>query len=119
MIPFSGFGWPFLFVIFILGIAALALPLPIVFAMQSFGASSWAARRALLASVACYATGYLAAFAYYSIRGLPDAEAAQSAAGQAVWGAFIVGGYGSLAAFRYFYWHRNNPERADQRTEGG
>lgn len=97
-----------------IGVPAIALPLPIAFLMQSFGPQRWAARRALLTTIILAALGYAALFAYFTIAGLPESvrsnpQLAQSAAGQAVMGGFIASGYGSLASFIYFYWHRNNP----------
>ena len=110
----------FFWVALIIGIPAIALPLPFAFLMQSFGREQWAARRALVTSVIFTAAGYLAALAYYLINGIPDSirsnpEAAQTAAGQAVMGAFIAGGYGSFAAFIYFYWIRRS-SRDDRRS---
>jgi hypothetical protein len=93
---------------FLMVIPSLALPLPFAFLLQSFGPQRWAARRALLATAVAAAIGYGLLFAYFTIYGLPDSvrsnpQLAHTAAGQAVIGGFIAGGYASLAAFVYFY----------------
>ena len=104
--------WTFL----VIGVPSIALPLPLAFLMQSFGRHRWAARRALVTSVVLGTVGYIISLSYYAYAGIPHAiqsnpESSQSMFNLAILGAFLGSGYGSLGAFFYFYWHRDNPAR--------
>ena len=93
---------------FMIGVPVIALPLPLVFAIQSFGRSRWAARRSFAVSLAAALTGYMVSLLYYGLSGTSDTEF--SVFNRATIGALAGSGYGGLAAFLYFYVYRGNPE---------
>ena len=102
--------------ILVFAVPSIALPLPLLFLMQSFGRHRWAARRALVTSIVLGTVGYLVLLGYYAFAGIPHGvqsipESGQSVFGLATLGAFLGSGYGSFGAFFYFYWHRDNPVR--------